>query len=102
MIRPLTNQVLIRILPPESHSSGGIEFPQHTLSPEERQERNHNPEMPSPLTGQVVAIGPWPKLKNGLVKPPPFPPDSKVLIRPGSGHDLAWGVGEKFKMVNMD
>lgn len=99
MIRPLTGQILLRILPRETISPGGIEFPQRHLSPEEVQERNHNPEPPPPDIGIVEAIGPWPRLKNGLAVPPPFPAGAKVLVREGSGQKLNRDVGERLKLV---
>lgn len=102
MIRPLSNCVLLRILPPETESSGGITIPQHTLSPEEVQERNHKPEPPPPEVGIVEAIGPWRQLDNGMKVPPPFPPGSKVLVREGSGQKLNRDVGERLKLVHMD
>lgn len=100
MIRPLTNQILIRIIPP-TQSEGGITLPQHTLSAEEVQERNHNPQPPPPEIGFVEAIGPWPRLKNGMAVPPPFPPGVKVLVREGSGTKLNRGIGERLKLVRM-
>lgn len=102
MIRPLTNQVLVRILPKDTQSSGGITIPAHTLSPEEVQERNHHPEPPPPVQGKVLAIGPWKRLKNGLAAPPPFPPGATVLMRDGSGQKLSYGVDDKLRLVNAD
>lgn len=100
MIRPLTGEVFLRLLP-ETHSAGGIEFPQRSVTPEEQQQLNHRPTPPPPLTAQIVAIGPWRVLPNGMRVPPPFPPDSKVVLRPGSGRDLEYGT-QKFKVVKMD
>ena len=100
MIRPPTGHVLLRILP-EMHSAGGIEFAQRHVTPEEQQQLNHRPTPPPPLTAQIVAIGPWRVLGNGMRMPPPFPPESKVLLRPGSGRDLEYGT-QKFKVVAMD
>lgn len=99
-LRPRTGEVLIRLLP-ETHSAGGIEFAQRTVTPEEQQQLNHRPIPPGPVTAQIVAIGPWRVLGNGMRVPPPFPPDSKVLLRPGSGRDLEYGT-QKFKVVAMD
>lgn len=102
MIRPLSNQVLLRILPKDTQSAGGIQLPEHTITPEERQELNHNPEMPAPIKGKVLAIGPWKKLENGMAVPPPFSPDSTILIREGSGKKLTYGVDDKLRLVNID
>lgn len=101
MIRPLTNQVLVRILPKE-RSEGGIQFPQRHKSPEEVQEENHHPEPPPPVKGKVLAIGPWKRLHNGLAVPPPFPAGSTVLMRDGSGQKLTYGVDDKLRLVNVD
>ena len=102
MIRPLTNQVLLRILPPEKYSSGGIEIPQRRIGPEEQQQLNHNPQPPPPDVATVEAIGPWRTLANGMKVPPPFPPGSKVLVREGSGVKLHRDVGERLRLVHTD
>lgn len=102
MIRPLSGQVLIRVLPPETRSSGGIEIPQRRKSPEEVQQDNHHPEPPPPQIGVVEAIGPWPRLKNGMAVLPPFPPGAKVLVREGSGAKLNRGIGERLKLIRTD
>lgn len=102
MIRPLTNQVLIKLLPKESQSVGGITIPAHTLTPEEVQERNHSPTPPPPVQGTVLAIGPWKRLKNGLAAPPPFPAGATVLLRDGSGQKLTYGVDDKLRLVSAD
>lgn len=97
-VRPMAGQVLIRVLPPETVSSGGIELPWHRLSAEERMERNHNPEMPAPEIGIVEAIGPWPQ-KNGLHELPPFPEGAKVVFRPGAGQNCNRNLGERLKLI---
>jgi co-chaperonin GroES (HSP10) len=102
MIRPLTNCVLIRVIPKETHSQGGIEFPQRRIGPEEQMELNRNPEPPPPDIGEVMAIGPWKTLPNGMKLIPPFPPGSKVVVREGSGQKLHRDVGERLKLVSMD
>lgn len=101
-VRPLTGQVLLRVLPSETVSAGGIVIPEHTLSPEEHQERNHHPDPPGPVTAQVVAVGPWKRLRNGLALIPPISPNSKVLIRPGCGQQLSRGVNEQLRLVKVD
>lgn len=102
MIKPLTGQVLVRILPKDTQSTGGITIPAHTVTPEEQQERNHSPTPPPPVQGKVLAIGPWKRLKNGLAKPPPFPPGVTVLMRDGSGQKLTYGVDDKLRLVSAD
>lgn len=102
MIRPLSNQVLLRILPKETQSAGGIQIPEHTITPEERQELNHSPQPPPPDIAEVLAIGPWRTLSNGMKVPPPFPPGVKVLVREGSGTKMNRDIGERLKLVTMD
>lgn len=63
---------------------------------------NHNPQPPPPDIAEVMAIGPWPRLKNGLAKPPPFPAGARVVIREGSGQKLSRDVGERLKLVSAD
>ncbi len=101
MIRPLSDHVLLKIIP-ETHTPSGLELPKVTIGAEEMQFRARRPEPPPPLTCQIVAIGPWKRLKNGMAVPPPFSPESKVLIRKGSGKDLSLGTTDKLKMVRMD
>ncbi len=90
MIRPLTGQVLLRVLPKDTQSAGGIEFPQRSITPEEQQELNHHPEPPPPELCYVEAIG-----------PPPFPAGATVLVRPASGTHLARNIGERLKLVHV-
>ena len=103
MIRPLSGQVLVRVLPRVgSKTAGGIEIPAHTVSPEEQQEKNHHPEPPPPDICVVEAIGPWPKLANGMIQPPPFPPGATVLVREGTGTKLHRNIDEKLKLVQTE
>ncbi len=101
MIRPLTGQVLLRVLPRDTHSQGGIEFPQRHITPEEQQELNHHPEPPPPDLCYVEAVGPWPILKCGLALPPPFPAGATVLVREASGQKLSRDVGERLKLCHV-
>lgn len=101
-IKPLTGQVLVEILPSETQSAGGIRLPDHTLSPEEHQERSHSPTPPPGITGIVRAIGSWPKLPSGRALMPEFGIGNKVVLRPHSGQDMQRNVGERFKMVLQD
>jgi co-chaperonin GroES (HSP10) len=99
-IKPLTGQVLIEILPADKRTAGGIDLPEHTMSPEENQEAAHRPTMPPGLTGVVKAIGPWPKLANGFALMPEFGVGARVVIGRGAGLDLQRGIGERLKMVH--
>jgi chaperonin GroES len=99
-IKPLTGQVLVEIIPSEKRSAGGIDLPDHTMSPEENQEAAHRPTMPPGITGFVVAIGPWPKLSNGMALMPEFGVGARVVLSRGAGLDLQRGIGERLKMVH--
>jgi co-chaperonin GroES (HSP10) len=101
-VRPLTGQVLVEILPADSRSSGGIDLPEHTPSPEENQEAARRPSVPPGLTGVVKAIGAWPKLANGMALMPEFGVGTRVVIGPHAGLDLTRGIGERLKMVRND
>lgn len=101
-LRPLTGQVLVEILPADKRSAGGIELPEHTMSPEENQLSARRPTMPPGLTGLVKAIGPWPKLSNGMMLMPEFGVGARVVIGRGAGLDLQRGIGERLKMVRND
>ena len=101
MIRPLTNQVLVRVLPREAEINSPIIAPEVHLSADEVQERNHHPKPPPPDIGIVEAIGPWPRLANGLAVLPDFPPGAKVVFRRGAGQDLERNPGERMKILMM-
>lgn len=98
-VKPLTGQVLIELLPTESHSAGGIALPNRTLSPEEVQERHSDPEKPAGLIGIVRECGPWPKLKCGLTLMPEFGIGAKVVIPPLVGTALSWDTSRRLKMI---
>ncbi len=83
----------------EKVSNGGIVLADHTPTPEETQERNHQPTPPAPLQGVVRRIGPWPKLDNGMAVLPDFGIGAKVVVRPGAGQDFSYDTQGKFKMV---
>lgn len=97
-IRPLSGQVLIEILPPNKISAGGIQFPDHTRSPEEVQASHRKPEPPPPLQGVVKEIGYWPKLRNGLSLMPEFGIGAHVILRHNSGVQMHRGIGDRFRM----
>jgi co-chaperonin GroES (HSP10) len=101
-ITPLTGQVLVEILPADKFSAGGIEIPEHTMSPEENQLAARNPSPPPPVQGIVRAIGAWPKIKNGMALLPEFGIGARVLIRAMSGIEMCRGIGERLKMVRTE
>jgi len=101
-LRPVTGEVLIEILPASKLSAGGIEIPDHTASPEERQAAAHHPEPPPPLTGRVHAIGPWPKTKKGLAVLPEFKAGDRVLVGHNAGIVMQRNIGENYRMIRYD
>lgn len=101
MIRPREGQVLVRVLPQQT-THGGIEIPVRRKGPEEVQQDNHHPTPPPAIKVNVMAIGPWKRLPNGLALLPPFPAGCNAWIRPGSGTDLNWDVGQKWKLVKSE
>lgn len=101
-IKPLTGQVLIRILPRDTRSAGGIELPQRHLSPEEVQDTHRDPRPPPPEQGIVEAIGPWPALKNGLRLLPPFQVGARVIVGHHAGQQLSRHINERLRLVNYE
>lgn len=98
---PLTGQVLIELDPTEQFTAGGIQIPNHTLSPEEKQQASRDPIKPAAITGRVVEIGQWPKLRNGLAVMPEFSRGARVAIRPGAGVAMQWETSGRLKMVRV-
>lgn len=98
-VRPLTGQVLIEVLLADSISAGGIHFPECALSADEVQERSRNPEKPAAMTGIVRAIGPWPKLENGMALMPEFGVGAKVLFNQFRGVAMQRHLGQRLRMV---
>lgn len=101
LIKPLTGQVLVEILPPDKISVGGIAIPEHTKSPEEHQEAAHRPEKPRGLTGTIIACGGWPKTRSGLFRMPEFSVGMKVVVSPNRGLDMQ-RLGNRLRMVSQD
>lgn len=103
-LKPLTGQVLVQLDGPERFADMGelLMLPQRTISPEEHQQAARNPTMPPGLTGVVKAIGPWPKLSNGMALLPEFGVGARVVIGNRAGLDLQRGIGERLKMVRND
>ena len=99
-LKPLTGQVLVQVLPTEKKSSGGIDLPEHTMSPQENQEAAIRPTMPLGKTCIVVACGAWPKTKSGLLRMPEFGIGSRVVIGPNAGLEMHRGIGERLRMVD--
>ena len=101
-IKPLTGQVLVEILPADRSTAGGIELPERTLSPEEHQQNARHPTPPPPWTGIVREIGPWPKLRNGLLAMPEYGKGARVVIGHNAGIQMQRNIGERFRMVRQE
>lgn len=94
-IRPLTNQVLIQVLPPEDKTHGGL------FLPDVAQSSPHG-EKARPFKGLVLAIGPWRKTKNGFSILPDFRIGETVICTPYAGQPLSRNVGERYQLVQVD
>lgn len=99
---PLTGQVLVELIPADTVTAGGIEIPQRHQSPEEVQVSTRRPEPPPPWQGIVREIGPWPKLKNGMMDMPPYGIGARVIIGHHAGVTMHRGIGERFRMVKQE
>lgn len=94
-IRPLTNQVLVRKLPVDAVSTGGIAFPDIAAdSPRGEKAR--------PFKAVVLAIGPWRKTNNGFAVLPDFGIGATVLCTPYAGTTLGRFVDERMQLVSVD
>ena len=70
-LRPLQDRVLIRRAEPEARSAGGI------FIPDTAQEK--------PEEGEIVAVGPGARGKDGALKPMDVKPGDRVLFTKWSG-----------------
>jgi chaperonin GroES len=70
-LRPLQDRVLIRRAEPEARSAGGI------FIPDTAQEK--------PEEGEIVAVGPGARGKDGALKPMDVKPGDRVLFAKWSG-----------------
>ena len=70
-LRPLQDRVLIRRAEPEARSTGGI------LIPDTAQEK--------PVEGEIVAVGPGARDKDGALKPMGVKAGDRVLFAKWSG-----------------
>ena len=70
-LRPLQDRVLIRRAEPEARSAGGI------FIPDTAQEK--------PVEGEIVAVGPGARRKDGAIAPMDVKPGDRVLFAKWSG-----------------
>lgn len=95
MIKPLRNQVLIEVLPPDDTTHGGI------VIPEQIREGSKDEKKPV-LKGRVLAIGPWRKTKQGLAVLPDFFAGQTVVISPYRGVQVGKYVSERMRLVRTE
>lgn len=95
MIRPLTNQCLIRILPPDDKTQGGLLLPDIAQgSPQGEKAR--------PRRGLVIAVGPWKTTKQGFSILPDFRPGDTVLLSEYIGTKLTRAIGENLRLCRVN
>lgn len=94
-IKPLTGQVLVRLLPPDE-----MEGSLFVANGESNQENIYAKSRPR--KGVIVGIGPWRKTKNGLGVLPPVKPRDTVLLSPYKGQNLTRDIADNMILINSD
>lgn len=94
-IRPLTGQVLVKLLPPDE-KDGSIFVTEQVSSPDNIYAKSR------PRRGVIVGIGPWKKTKNGLGVLPPVKPRDTVILSPYKGQNLTRDIADNMVLVNSD
>ncbi len=94
-IKPLTGQVLVELLPPDSKTETGLFIPDVA-------QNSPRGEKSKPFKAIVVEIGPWPKTKQGYAVLPPFGIGATVLCSAYSGTKLTRNVSERLLLVRSD
>jgi chaperonin GroES len=95
MIRPLTGQALIRLLPPDEKTDGGLFLPDIAQD-------SPQGEKAKPRRGLVIAIGPWRTTKDGFAILPDFQPGDTVLLSEYLGTKLTRAIGESLRLCRVD
>lgn len=96
-IRPLTGQVLVRMLPREYQTDKGLFLPdiafevQHGAGTKKQ-----------PFKAVVVALGPWKKTNQGFGVLPDFGIGQTVICTPYSGTPLTRDIGEHLQLVRFE
>jgi chaperonin GroES len=85
-LRPLRDRVLIRRAEPEAKSAGGI------LIPDAVQQK--------PLEGEIVAVGPGARGKDGELVPMDLRPGDRVLFAKWSGTEVKLDGGEELMIMH--
>ena len=95
MIRPLTGQALIQLLPPDEKTDGGLFVPEIVHD-------NPNGEKAKPRRGIVIAVGHWRQTKEGFAILPDFKPGETVLLSEYAGTKLTRAIGENLRLCRVD
>lgn len=96
-IQPLTGQILVLMLPPETKDG-------RFFIPERDPDSSSDPyRKKQARKGIVKAIGPWKKTKNGEAAfLPPFGIGATVVLSPYAGTKLNRNIGEHLSLVTID
>jgi chaperonin GroES len=86
-IRPLQDHVIVKRVPEDTQTKGGI------IIPDTAKEK--------PLTGTVIAVGNGKLLKNGKVRPLPIQPGDRVMFIKYAGAEVTLD-GEEHLMLRED
>ena len=87
-LRPLQDRVLIRRAEPETKSAGGI------FIPDSVQEK--------PVEGDILAVGPGARRKDGTLAPMDVKPGDRVLFAKWSGTPVKFDTEELMIMSEAD
>lgn len=94
-IRPLTNQVLVRLLPLNPVTDGGLHLPDIAQTAAQGEKAR-------PRKGVVIAIGPWRTGKKGLAILPDVRINDTVLVSEYTGVKCSRGIGENLRIVKLE
>jgi len=95
MIKPLTGQVCIQLLPADEKTDGGL------FLPDVAQDTPRG-EKARPRKGLVICSGPWRKTKAGFCILPDFRPGDTVLVSEYLGTKLTRAIGENLRLCRVD
>lgn len=94
-IRPLRGQVLVRLLPHDLTTTGGLHLPDVAILAA-------SGEKEFPRKAVVLAVGEWRKTKQGFHILPDFHIGQRVLVSEYDGTKLTRNIGEEFRLVKVD
>lgn len=94
-IRPLTGQVLVRVLKPDYRTETGLYIPDIAQGASRGEKQQ-------PFKAVVIALGPWKKNKKGYGFLPDFGVGQTVICTPYSGQKLSWDVSGVYQLVRSE